>query len=159
MSALRTAVAQPVKTSSMRLPMSAGEVGAGVAHALTGRRGDAGDVGDHGLAHAGLDVIGCVFLGRAADFTDHDDALGLAVLLEHYEAVDEVGALDRIAADADAGALAEAGLRGLVHGFVGERAGARHDADAALLVDGARHDAVLAFARRDHAQAVGADQV
>jgi hypothetical protein len=44
-------------------------------------------------------------------------------------------AVDRVAADADAGALAEAGLRGLVHGFVGQRAGARHDADLARLVD------------------------
>ena len=39
------------------------------------------------------------------------------------------GALDRIAADADGGGLAEADLRRLEHGFVGQRAGTRHDAD------------------------------
>jgi hypothetical protein len=47
------------------------------------------------------------FLGVAADLADHDDALGLGVLQEQSEAVDEVGAVDRIAADADAGRLAE----------------------------------------------------
>ena len=38
-------------------------------------------------------------------------------------------------------------LRGLEHGLVGQRAGARDDADRALLVDEARHDADLAFVR------------
>src|SRR3569623_1880237 len=142
----------------LRATLAAGDDGAGMAHAFAGRRGDAGNIGHHRLAHTGPDVIGCVFLSRAADFTDHNDALGLTVLLEQLEAVDEMGALDRIAADTDTGALAEAVLRGLMHGFVGERAGARHDADAALLVNRARHDADLAFARRDHSRAVGADQ-
>ena len=36
-------------------------------------------------------------------------------------------------------------LRGLVHGLVGERPGARDDADAAPPVDVARHDADLAL--------------
>jgi hypothetical protein len=37
-------------------------------------------------------------------------------------------------------------LGGLVHGFVGEGSGARDDADAAALMDEARHDANLALA-------------
>ena len=49
-------------------------------------------------------------------------------------------------------------LRGLEHGLVGERARARDDADPALLVDEARHDADLAFARRDDARAVRPDR-
>ena len=69
-----------------------------------------------------------------------------------------LGALDRIAADADAGGLAEAHRRGLRHRLIGERAGARDDADRAALMDMAGHDADLAFAGRDHAGAVGADQ-
>src|SRR5690606_23351509 len=97
-------------------------------------------------------------LGRAADLADHDDALGLRVVLEQLQAVNEVEALDRVAADADHRGLAEALLGGLVHGFIRQRAGARNDGDLARLVDVARHDADLALARGDDAGAVGADQ-
>ena len=54
--------------------------------------------------------------------------------------------------------LAEPGVGGLAHRLVGQRARARHDADAARLVDVARHDADLALARRDDARAVRTDQ-
>ena len=54
--------------------------------------------------------------------------------------------------------LAEAEVRELPDGFVGERAAAAHDADRALLVDVARHDADLALAGRDDAGAVRADE-
>ena len=51
-------------------------------------------------------------------------AFGVRVGLEQRERVDEVGADDRVAADADAGGLAEA-LRGeLLDDLVGERAAA-----------------------------------
>ena len=53
--------------------------------------------------------LGAVFLGGAADLADHDDGLGLGVGQEHLQHVDEVGAVDRVAADADAGRLAEPG--------------------------------------------------
>ena len=68
------------------------------------------------------------------------------VLKEDFEAVDEVRAGEGVAADADDEGLAEAGLRGLVHGFVGEGSGAGDDADAAALVDEAGHDADFALA-------------
>ena len=41
-------------------------------------------------------------LGRAADFADHNDAHGFRVAEEHVQTVYEIGAVDRIAADADA---------------------------------------------------------
>ncbi len=62
--------------------------------------------------------------------------------LEH---VDEFGALDRVAADAHRRGLAEADLGRLEHGFIGQRARTRDDADIALLEDIAGHDADLAF--------------
>merc|ERR1719350_1463278 len=63
-----------------------------------------------------------------------------------------------VAADADAGRLAEAGDGRLVHGLVSERAGPAHDANLPRRVDVARHDPHLALARLDDARAVGADQ-
>ena len=49
-----------------------------------------------------------VLLGVAADLADHQHGVGLRVGRELLQHVDEVGAVDRIAADADAGGLAEA---------------------------------------------------
>src|SRR5476651_2386127 len=130
-----------------------------MTHAAAGRRGAAGDEADDRLFGAGrLQILGAHDLGVAADLADHDDALGLGIPHEHFQALDEVGAIHRVAADADAGRLAEADSRGLGHGFIGERARARDDADLAALVDVARHDADLALARRDHARAVRPDQ-
>ena len=54
--------------------------------------------------------------------------------------------------------LAEAGLRQRPDDFVGERAGARDEADPAALVDVAGHDADLGLAGGDQAGAVRADQ-
>ncbi len=73
--------------------------------------------------------------------------LGLRVVDEPLEAVDEVGPVEGVAADADAGALAEADGGGLVHGFVRQSAAAGHDPDAAGGVDVPGHDADLALAR------------
>src|SRR3569832_2923821 len=84
----------------LRAALAACDDRARVAHAFAGRRGDAGDIGHHRFAHAGLDVFRGLFLGRAADLADHDGALGLAVLLEEYYTIDESRALDRMASDA-----------------------------------------------------------
>ena len=130
-----------------------------MTHALSGRRSNAGNVGNHGFGHVFRDELGGFLFRSAADLADHDDGLGLRIVLEQTQAVDEIHPLDRVAADADAGALTQAHLGGLVNGFIGQRAGPRHDADLAGLVDEARHDADLAFARRDDAGAVGTDQI
>ncbi|OAQ98663.1 hypothetical protein LLEC1_05026 [Akanthomyces lecanii] len=121
--------------------LAARDNGTGVTHAAAGRGGDAGDEGDDGLAAVDrvvlLEELGGVLLGGAANLANHDDAVRVLVLEEDVEA---------------------AGLRRLVDGLVSERAGARHDADAAALVDEAGHDANLALAGGDYAGAVGADE-
>ena len=122
-----------------------------MAHAAARRGGAAGDEADDRLAAAALRFVGeelrGVLLGAAADLADHDDRLGLVVGEEHLEHVDELGALDRVAADADRGRLAEALVGGLEHRLVGQRARAADDADAALLEDVGRHDPDLALVR------------
>src|SRR5271168_4306874 len=69
-----------------------------------------------------------------------------------------IGADDGIAADADASGLADAEAGQLVDRFVSERAAAADDADVALFVDAARHDADFTFAGGDDARAIGADE-
>ena len=50
---------------------------------------------------------GGLLLVGAADLADHHDGLRVRILLERVEAIDEVRAVDRIAADADAGGLTD----------------------------------------------------
>src|SRR3546814_2935468 len=85
----------------------------------------------------------------SSDLADHDDTLGLGIGKEGVQAVDEIGAVHRIAADADAGGLTQASGRGLRHRFVCKRARARYHPDAAGQVDMAGHDADLAFVGGD----------
>src|SRR5665811_1630722 len=133
-----------------------------MAHAPPRRRGAPGDEADGRLLAAApglvLEELRGILLGRAADFADHDDRLGLRIGQEQFQHRDEFGALDRITADADRGGLPQVLAAGLEHRLVGQRAGTRDDAHFARLEDVARHDADLAFARRHHARAIGADQ-
>src|SRR5574340_1101406 len=124
----------------------AGDHRAGVPHAAARGRAPPGDEADHRLGHVLADVAGRPLLPRAADLADEDDGLGLGVGLEAREAVDEVGAVHRVAADADGGGLAEAERAQLLHRLVGERPRARDDADRARPVDVAGHDPDLALA-------------
>src|SRR5665213_1360145 len=105
-----------------------------------------------------FDEIGGLFLGAAANLTDHDDGFGFGIPQEHLQHVDMLGAFDGIAADAHAGGLPKAHRRGLPHCFIGERAGARNNAHLAAAMNVAGHDADLAFTGGDHAGAVGSDQ-
>ena len=79
-----------------------------------------------------FDVGGRGFFGVAADFADHDDGVRVGIVVEELDGVEKCGADDRIAADADAGGLADAELRQLADGFIGQRAGARDHAHVAL---------------------------
>ena len=129
-----------------------------MAHALARGSSNTRNVGDHRLGDVLADELGGRLFVRATDFANHDDAFGLRVLLEQGQHVHEVHAANRVATDADASALAEAELRGLVHGFVSERARTRNDADATATVNMARHDADLRLARRDDTGTIGTDQ-
>mmetsp|Transcript_63472 Transcript_63472/g.200752 ORF Transcript_63472/g.200752 Transcript_63472/m.200752 type:complete len:332 (-) Transcript_63472:58-1053(-) len=143
----------------LRRALAARDDRAGVAHAAAGRRREPGDEGHNGLVSpARLDELRPVLLRGAADLPDHDDALRLGVGHELLEAVHEVGAVERVAADAHHGRLAQARRRGLVHRLVRERTGARHHADLAWGVNVAGHDPDLALARLDDARAVGANE-
>src|SRR5580693_3263938 len=133
-----------------------------MAHAPARRRSAPGDEADHGLLAAALGFVfqklrGILFR-RAADLADHDQGLGRLIGKKHFQHLDEVSALYGIAADADRGGLAEPFPRGLEHRLVGQRAGARDDADLAGLENIARHDADLAFARGHDAGAIRPDQ-
>ena len=99
-----------------------------------------------------------LLLGRAADLADQHDRLGLGVRREQLQDVEECRPDDRVAADADARRLPDAGVGHRLDRLVGQRAGARDDADAALAVDGAGDDPDLGAARRRRAGAVRPDQ-
>src|SRR5258708_2326512 len=130
----------------------------GVAHAAARRRGLSGDETDNRFLYAGFDEFGGDFFRVPADFADHDDGMRVGIVVEQVNRVEERGADDGIAADADAGGLADAETRELVHGFVRQSAAAAHQSNVALLVNPAGHDPDFAFAGRDDARTIRADQ-
>ena len=98
-----------------------------------------------GLLNSASDVLGGFLLLRAADLADEYDAVGLRVVVEQLEHVDERGAVYRIAADADRGGLSDSQSGELTDGLVGQGPTARDDSDSAGHVHSAGHDAHLAL--------------
>lgn len=119
-----------------------------MAHTAAGGSGDTGDEGNSGLVVdvVGLEELGGVLLGGTTNLTDHDDTVGLGVLEEDLQAVDEVGAGEGVTTDTDDERLAQAGLGSLVDGLVGQGTGAGDDTNTAALVDETGHDTDLALA-------------
>ena len=140
--------------------LSSGDDGASMTHSTAGRSSTTSDEADDGLVGVAvlLQPFSGVFFGSTTDFADHDDTLGFGIVGETLQAVDEVGAVERIATNTDDGGLAEAVGGGLVDGFVGEGAGTRDNTDLTLLVDVAGHDTDLALTGLDDTGTVGTDQ-
>eukprot|EP00166_Cyanidium_caldarium_P004279 ctg_4452.g633 len=134
--------------------------GAGVAHAPSGRRRRPRNKRRHRLLYRVLlQIRGRLLLRLSADLADHHNAVGARILQEILQTVDETGAVERVAADADTHRLTQAGARGLRHRLVGERARARHHPDAPGRHDGVRHNAQLVAQRRvQDARTVGPDE-
>src|SRR5216110_1159681 len=85
------------------------------------RRRLARDESDDRLADALRHEGGRLLLRAPADLADHHDRLRAGILAEEAQRLGMVGADDGVAADPDAGGLADAESRELVHRFVGER--------------------------------------
>src|SRR5664280_3024396 len=92
----------------------------------------AGHETDHRLSDVRLDISRRRLLGVAADLANHDDGVRVRIRVEQLQRVQERGPDDRVAADPDAGGLADPELGQLPYGFVGQRARARYHAHMAL---------------------------
>ena len=84
--------------------------------------------------------------------------MSVSVVVEKFDGIQERSADDGVAADPDAGGLADPKSRELIDGFISESAATADNTDITLLMDAARHDADLAFAWGDDARAVRSDQ-
>ena len=91
-------------------------------------------------------------------FSDHDDSLGLWVVDELREHVNEVCSIEWIAADANNGRLTKVKLSGLVDCLVSQSTRSGHDTYFTFLMDVTRHDSDLAFSWLDDARAIWTDQ-
>jgi hypothetical protein len=141
-----------------RRALTARDDGTRVSHSSPGRRGLAGDEAHHRLLELARDEGGRFLFGRPADLPDHDHGFRVVVGRKERQRVDEVGADEGVATDADARGLPHPLLGQLVDGLVGERAALRHDADAARPADVAWDDSGLRLARRDDSGAIRTDQ-
>ena len=125
--------------------------------AAFGGRGSGNESGD-GFFDVGLDVFAGFLFRATANFANHNDGIGFGILVEHTDGIGLGSAVDGIAANADAGALAVAALGELPNGFVGKRSRTGDHSDTAGFVDITRHDADLALAGGDDAGAIGTNQ-
>src|SRR5210317_163381 len=141
-----------------RRALTASNNGAGVTHAFAWRCCDTGNVGNNRLRDIALDELSRRLFVGPANLANHDDAVGFRICFEELEAVDKIHATHRVAADTNTRGLAETICRRLIYGFVRKCARTGYDANAAFLVDEARHDTDLALFRRDDARAVRANQ-
>ena len=86
---------------------SSGNNCSGMAHAPAGWRGAARDESHHGLLDVSLDKSRGLFFRQSADLSNHHDAVGVRVIIEKAQRVDECCADNRVAADSDAGGLTD----------------------------------------------------
>src|SRR5690606_26600407 len=85
-----------------RAALAARDDRAGMTHAAARRGRYTGNEAHNRLLHLGrLQEFRRFLFSRAANLTDHDDRMRIGVAKEHVEAVDEIGAIDRIATNAD----------------------------------------------------------
>jgi len=80
-----------------------------------------GNEANDGLGAVGRDPLSSLLLSRTSNLSNHDDSLGLGVVLEPLQAVDKVGSVERIASNSDASRLAEANGGSLVNSLISER--------------------------------------
>ena len=76
--------------------LASGDDGAGVAHLLAFRRGEACNVGDNRLGHMLGCPLGRILFGTTADFTDHHDSLGGIIVFERLKRLLQRSADDRV---------------------------------------------------------------
>src|ERR1700736_3290961 len=129
-----------------------------MAHTLSGRSRDARDISHDGLGHKLADELRGRLFVAATDLTNEDDSFGTRVALEQLQYIDEIHPTHRVAANTDTRALTQPDVGRLIDRLVGQRAGARHDSNRALLVNEARHDPDLALFRCDDTRTIRAHQ-
>ena len=93
-----------------------------MAHAFARRCGHTGDKADDGLFHVELAPAGGFGLVGSADFANHDDGVGIGVVVKGAHHVDVLEAIDGVATNTNCRRLAQTDFGQLRHGFIGERA-------------------------------------
>src|SRR5690606_24810296 len=135
-----------------------GDQGTGVTHAFSGRRCHTSDKANNGLGHIVFSPQSRVDFVWTADLANHDNGIGIRIVVEHLEHVDVLQTVDWVATDTDSRGLTQAQFGYLSNGFVCQRAGAADHTDAALAVNVAGHDTDLQLVRSDQTGAVRAQQ-
>ncbi len=148
-----------------RSPFAAADDGARMTHPAPRRRGRARDEARDRFFTMLTNPFGSFFLSGTTNFTNHNDAGGFRVVVEHLDDVEMRGAVHRVAADADTGGLTDAAAGELPDGFISQSTAARDDAEVALFVNLTGGDAdataavgIFAGAGSDDAGAVRPDE-
>ena len=131
-----------------------------MSHSSAGRSSTTSNESDNGLVGVSvlLQPLSSLLLSSSTDLSDHHDTLGLRIVGEALQTVDEVGSVERITTNTHDGGLTKTVGGGLPDSLVGQGSRAGHNTDLTGLVDVTRHDTDLALAGLDDTRAVGSDQ-
>src|ERR1051326_2597172 len=127
--------------------LPAGDDCACVAHAPSRRRGLSGNEGHDWFRHVLFRERSSFLFSRAANLSDHYNAVSLFVFLKESQSIDMGRAHDRIASDSNRRGLTETKRRQLPHRFVSQSSGARNHPNTAFAMNVTWHDADLALSR------------
>ena len=125
-----------------------------MAHAFACRSGHARDETHDRLLHVQLAPTGGFRLVWATDFANHDDGIGVRVVIKEPHNINVLQTVDGVATNAHSAGLTQADFGQLCHRFVGQCAGATDHTNAAFAVNVTWHDADFDFIRRDQTWAV-----
>ena len=125
-----------------------------MAHSLTGRCGNSGDVTDHRLCHIFFDKSRSLLFSRTSYLTYHDYSFRCRVLLKQREDVNKMTPWDRIPSDPDAGALPKASISSLLYRFISQGARTRDNAHFTGQMDIPRHDPYFAGSRGNNPRTI-----
>ena len=127
-----------------------------MAHAFAGRRSNTRNKTNDRFFHIGFAPLSGVCFVWSADFANHDDGVGIRIVIERLHHIDVFQAIDGVTTNTDSTGLAQTYFGQHGHRFIGQRARARNHADASFAMDVSRHDADFDFVRRDEAWAIRA---
>ena len=125
-----------------------------MAHAFAGRCGDTSDEANDWFFHIGFAPLSGICFVRSTDFANHDDGVGVWIIIKRLHHIDVFQAIDRVAANTHCARLAQTYFGQHSNCFVGQSSRTRYNANASFAMDVSRHDADFDFVRCDEARAI-----
>ena len=137
------------------VPFPARYDGTSVPHSTSWRRSGSGDETDNGFGHVLFGPCTSFFFSGAADFTDHDDGVGVGIFIEQLQRIRVIGSDHRVAANPNTCGLSEAQCCQLTDSLISQSTWTGSHAHSTFFMNVSGHNADFALSWGDDAGTVG----